>query len=143
MEFVVNNNGKDQKGGGETTLKPGDIMQVQGVIAVDLKAAGKYKEEFELFNLFPVTTTVEGSIELSSAIGFIRKIGCDAIKGPFFEDLLFFDGLKGSYLQNIEVKVKKRKALDSNPDDKPKNIEIFKPTRASIGRSYIFNIFRL
>ncbi|MDO6811264.1 hypothetical protein Q4603_21790 [Zobellia galactanivorans] len=141
-EFIVNNNGKDQKGGGETTLEPGDIMQVQRVIAVDLKAAGKYKEEFELFNLFPVTTTVEGSIELSSAIGFIRKIGCDAQKGPFFEDLLFFDGLKGTYMQNAEAELYGREIIDTNPKDEPKIINIFEPTKASIGRNYIFNIFR-
>jgi hypothetical protein len=142
-EFTVNNNGKDQEGCAKIVLRPGDIMQTQGVIAVELKASGKYKGEFEVLNLFPVTTTIEGSIDLSSAIGFIRKIGCDAQKGPFFEDILFFDGLKGTYKQRIKVKASRVVLIDTDPDDKIEDITIFEPTSTSTERNYIFNIFAL
>ena len=141
-EFTCNNNAKDQKGGGGTLLRDGDVFRFQGTLSFDVKVSGKYEKEFKLWDFLPIKTTLEGKGSLSSSFGVIKKIGYDRTRGIFFEDILFFDGLKGNYMQNVEVRSGSDMLIDTNEDNEIKTLNILKSRSISLGRKHIFNIFR-
>lgn len=142
-EFTLNNNAKDQKAGGSDVLKDGDMIQMQGRLALELEAAGKLKKEFELWDFLPVSVEAEGEVELHSAAGVTRRFGVHKTRGPYLEDKLFFDGIKGKYKQKAQVKVGGRKVYDSNPKNQEEQIPVFGQKTISLGTMYLFEMFTL
>ena len=144
-EFSLTDNATQQEGGGGNALKQGDIIQMEGLIGMEVEAEGKLKKEFKSSWFFvpEVKTTIHGKIKLQTAAGVTRRLGIDNSRGPFIEDTLFFDGLQGEYFQKVTVEVKKRKGYDSNPNNETKPIEKFGYGTASFGRTYLFEMFSL
>lgn len=145
-EFSLTDTAEKQKGGGENVLQEGDIIQMEGLIAMELEAEGKGEYVKEAWMFFPeVKTTAHGKIKLQTATGVTRKLGVDNNRGPFIEDILFFDGLQGEYFQKVTVEVgdNERGAYDSNPNNETKPIEKFGYGSTSLGRTYLFEMFSL
>lgn len=142
-EFTLNNNASDQKAGGCDVLKDGDIIQMQGRIALELEAKGKYKDDFELWDFLPVSVEAEGEVELHSAAGITRRFGVHKTRGPYLEDKLFFDGIKGKYKQKLKVEIADREVFDSNPKNEEEPIPVFGQKTISLGTMYLFEMFTL
>ncbi|WP_082422479.1 hypothetical protein, partial [Aquimarina longa] len=144
-EFLLTNSAKDQKAGGNHTLQPGDILQMQGAIGLELEGEIKVEDKREkvLLKVFPIKTHVkiEGKVVLNSAVGITRRFGIHPDLGPYLEDTLFFDGITGEYFQNVEFEVMDQEWFDSNEEDEPTKIPKFGEGTASLGRMYIFEIF--
>ncbi|TPN87427.1 hypothetical protein [Aquimarina algicola] len=143
--FTLNNTAVHQEGGGGNVLKDGDIIQLEGKIALTLEGEAKVEGKWQkrVFKLFPIKvhTKAEGKVNLHSAAGITRRFGIDANKGPFLEDTLFFDGITGEYFQKVTVAINSRKRVDTNPTNKTTSIPKFGYGTASLGRMYIFEIF--
>ncbi len=140
-DFTLNNNAKHQKGGSAVVLKNGDIVQLEGYIVFNLKAKGGFKHEFNLWNFLPFNIGGKGKLELHSAVGITRRFGVDAQRGPFLEDKFFFEGLKGSYMQKIKVKISDREVFGSNKKNEEEPISLFENKSISLGPIYLFEIF--
>jgi len=147
-KFTLNNNAKDQKGGGEVALIDGNIIQSQGAIklTIDIGGSVELEEEFNMFwKLISIKTSLdaEGELHVISAIGSIRKFGIDAAKGPYIEDTLFFDGVKGTYFQKVVGKIGGERGLkhDTNPKNERVAFTLFEPKTTNLGRSHIFEMF--
>ncbi len=133
-----------QQGSGGNLLENGDIFQTEGRVAFTLVANGAYEDEFELWKFLPVVkTSIELGVDLHTSTGFTRRLGVDAIRGPYIEDALFFDGIEGTYFQNFEVKVGRRKVSDTNKTNEKKKIANFGKTNISLGKTYLFEMFSL
>ncbi len=148
-KFTLTDNAHQLEGGGGNVLKEGDLIQMEGLIGLEVEAEAKLdktlKAEFELWNFSPeITTSLHGKIKLQTAVGITRKLGVDNIKGPFIEDTLFFDGLQGEYFQKIIIESSDgTEWVNSNPNDETKPIPVFGKGNKSLGRYYLFEMFSL
>ncbi len=71
----------------------------------------------------------------------IRKFGIDKAKGPYIEDTLFFDGVKGTYLLSGSASANGIKIKGATNDNKPKEFTLFEPKTTNLGKNHIFEMF--
>lgn len=94
-----------------------------------------------VFEPVKVEVDIKGELKLNSSIGIIQKIGYTKGRGPYMEKVVYFGGLKGTYMQSLELKVDDENKYDSNEDDKQVPFTLLKKSNASLGKDYIFELF--
>ena len=108
-EFTLTDNANNNSGGGGKCFQNGDVIQLEGGLGLELEGEGKYKREFRiLWGWVPsAKTMIEAKVKLQTA-GITRRFGVDKVRGPYFEDSLFNDGVDGEYYQKAELRIWKK-----------------------------------
>nr|BFF36513.1 hypothetical protein BACT7_13750 [Tenacibaculum mesophilum] len=145
-KLTLNKNAIKQENEYNTVLREGDIIKTDGRLRLKIYARGNanYRKKFEetwFFKSVEVEVDLKGELKVDSSIGIIQKIGYAEGRGPYIEKILYFGGLKGTYMQSLELKVDDENKYDSNEGDKQVPFTLLNPSNASLGKDYIFEPF--
>lgn len=76
--------------------------------------------------------------ELGGYIVVSRQYAVD--KGAYYQDTIFFSGIKGKAKQKLEVRTDGKKKFDSNPEDKTIDFILFDPQNIVMEKVYLFKL---
>jgi len=132
-------------------LNPTDVFKKEKAIKLEIDVGGsiELEEEFHMFwKLIAIKTSLDakGELNVTSAIRVMRKIGVDKVRGPYLEDVLHFDGVKGTYFQKVETSVEDDTGwishkTDSNPENETVPFTLFEAKSTSLGKNHLFEMF--
>lgn len=89
-----------------------------------------FKSGLKIDNLF--------AAEVSGFIVHTRTYGFEAYAGPYYQDQIYFSGIKGSVTISIKVTVGDEESFGLNPDEKPINFTLFEHRNIIINRVNLY-----